>query len=42
MNNTKKNLLNAINTLLDRANEEQLRTIWHFIRAMLRPLGGDT
>ena len=38
----KKTIITHINALLDRANEEQLRTIWHFLSAMLKPRGGDT
>ena len=34
---TKQHIIAHINKLLEEASEENLRTIWFFVRAMLKP-----
>lgn len=34
---TKTHIIACINKLLEEASEEDLRTIWYFVRAMLKP-----
>ena len=34
---TKQHIISHINKLLEEASEENLRTIWLFVRAMLKP-----
>ena len=35
---TKKHIIAHINKLLEEASEENLRIIWYFVRAMLKPV----
>lgn len=34
---TKERIIACINELFEEASEEDLRTIWYFVRAMLKP-----
>lgn len=36
---TREHIIACINKLFEKASEDDTRTIWYFVRAMLKPLG---